>query len=275
MKIFKEYRTGLSSFFKAIPFIFKNKLGWFFLFPVIFQIAFFISGAMAVGELVDYTMAQLQEWWGIDSWEFPLAEYLGDTIYVIVWLMIKLTFVILFSYFSGYVVLIFLSPVLAYLSEKTEKILTGQEYPFDIMQLMRDIARGVLVALRNLFFELILTLGIFLIGFIPVIGWIVSPVLMFLVTAYYYGFSFIDYNNERRKYSFTKSARLMRANKAYLIGVATPFAGVLLIPFIGQMLAGFIAIISTVAGVMTYKKIEKKMDAKKEVTQHRSTQSTL
>ena len=261
MNIFKQYQVGLSSFFKAIPFIFKHKLGWFFLFPIGLQILFLVGGAIAIGELVDMTMLELNAWWGIDTWEFPLSEYLGDAIYVFLWLLLKITFFLVFSYFSGYIVLIFLSPILAYLSERTERILSGKEYPFNIFQLMRDVARGVVVVIRNLALELLLTLVIFLIGFIPVVN-LITPFLFFGVTAYYYGFSFMDYNNERRLYPFKKSVRLMRKNKAVLVGVASPFTGLLIIPIIGQWLAGLAAIIATVGGVIAYQEIEKSMEVK-------------
>ncbi len=257
MNIFKQFQIGLDSFFRAIPFIFKHKMGWLFLFPVLVQVALFVGGFIAVGELVDMTITFLQDQWAIDSWEFPMAEYVGTGLKALIWIIIKLTFFFIFSYFSGYVVLIILSPVLAYTSERTEAILTGKTYPFDIVQLMRDMSRGILVALRNLAIESALMLLVFVIGFIPVVN-LITPFLLFFISAYYYGFSFIDYNNERQGYSFRKSIRLIRRYKSLTMGVATPFTIVLLIPFLGQMLAGFAAIIATVGGTIAYQGLLKK-----------------
>ena len=41
------------------------------------------------------------------------------------------------------------SPVFAYLSEKTDSILQDKEYPFSFRQLLKDMVRGIQIAIRN------------------------------------------------------------------------------------------------------------------------------
>ena len=93
-----------------------------------------------------------------------------------------------------------MAPVMAYLSEKTEQILTGKAFPFNLGQFMKDVFRGIVMALRNLVIELFLTACLLLLAFVPVIG-ISSTFLIFLVESYFLGFSMLDYYYERKRYT--------------------------------------------------------------------------
>ena len=90
--------------------------------------------------------------------------------------------------FAKYLVVIILSPLLAHLSQKTEQILTGNKYRFNLEQLIKDIRRGIRIALRNLIRQYFFFLLIFLISFI---GWEdpkSAPIfyLVFIISFYYY-----------------------------------------------------------------------------------------
>lgn len=250
-----ELVIGISSFFKAIPFIFRNGLGGFFLFPFVLNVLFFIGGTLfsssVATDLIDFLSTYLE----MNSWSFWGAEILSGTIGVLIWIVIKFMMFLVMAYIGGYVVLVLMSPVMAYLSERTEAILSGKQYPFSLPQLMRDMARGLIVATRNIVLELTFTIVIILIGFIPIVGF-VSPFLLFFVTAYFYGFSFLDYNNERRKIPIGDSIQLMRRHRGIAIGLAAPFTFILMIPFIGTYLASLFCIIGAVGGTIAYVKIE-------------------
>jgi len=57
--------------------------------------------------------------------------------------------------------LMVLSPLLAIASEKVEKVITGNVYKFNMKQLMKDVVRALRIATRNIFYELILILGVY------------------------------------------------------------------------------------------------------------------
>ena len=191
--------------------------------------------------------------WGAE-WLAPISSYIAGAAGTVVWVILKFIFFFVFAYFGGYILIICLSPVFAFLSERTEELLTGNEYPFNGDQIMRDVVRGVLIAMRNLFIEIGWMVVVFLFGFIPVIGtlfgWIIGPIFLFFVSSYFYGFSFIDYTNERRRLSVKQSVKFMRANRGMAIANGAIFSVFLLIPWCGVTLSGFVAIISVVAATV-------------------------
>ncbi len=82
--------------------------------------------------------------------------------------------------------------------------------------------------------ELLLTIPIIILGFIPVIG-IVSSVLLFLVQAYYAGFGNMDYTLERHL-KYNESITFVRKNRGLAIGNGIIFMLFLFIPIIGVIL---------------------------------------
>jgi CysZ protein len=145
--------------------------------------------------------------------------------------------------------LIILSPLLAALSEKTEKLLTGNTYPFNLGHFVKDVLRGIRIVIRNSFMELLLTIGLFIFGFVPVIGYI-SPVILFFVTCYYYGFSMIDYTNERQRLSVKQSVRFVRKNRGFAIANGMIFYLVFFfVPLVGFMVAPAYAVVAATLGV--------------------------
>ncbi|MAX79597.1 MAG: hypothetical protein CL843_05415 [Crocinitomicaceae bacterium] len=247
MNVLHQLSLGLKAFRKAIPFIFKHKMGWLFLIPIALNIVLFSAGFASIGSLIELILAE--DWIQKENWNFWGGEYLNESLYWIIQIGMRILFFILFAYFGGFIVLILLSPVLAYVSERTEKTIKQTDYPFQFSQFLKDIWRGILVAVRNFGIEMLWVGITFLIAFIPIIGWF-SPLLMFFVSSYFYGFSFIDYYNERRKYNVAQSARYVRKQKGIAISIGALYASTLIIPIIGSTLAGFMAIIATVGATM-------------------------
>jgi CysZ protein len=261
--MFKNFGIGLSSYGKAIELLFSKGLIWYMIFPIILNLLFLVLGWLGIGSLTDFIGNWLEDITKIEKDSFygaeyltPISTYLSGIASGFVWVLMKFIFFFVFAYFGGYIVVICLSPVFAFLSEKTEEILTGNKYKFDGDQMMRDVARGVLLALRNLFIELFYMIIIFILGlFIPLIGGIIGSFFLFFISSYFYGFSFIDYNNERRRMKLKDSVQFMRANKGMAIANGMVFSIFLLIPFCGTTLAGFVAIISVIAATVSTHKI--------------------
>lgn len=256
--MFKNFGVGLRAYGKAIEMVFSKHLWWYLLFPIILNIIFLVAGWLGIGSLSDWVETWLQNALKIEKDSFfgaeyiaPISDYIAGIAGGFVWLVLKFTFFFIFAYFGGYIVIIFLSPVFAFLSEKTEELLTGNEYPFNGDQMMRDVVRGVLIASRNLFIELFYMLAVFILGlFIPFIGGLLGSIFLFFISSYFYGFSFIDYTNERRRLSLKQSVQFMRANKGLAIANGIVFSFFLMIPWCGVTLSGFVAIISVVAATI-------------------------
>lgn len=251
---FKEFGTGLSAYGKAVEIIFSKGLWWFFLFPVLLNILLFFGGFAAVDYLTELTKNWVFGLINNENATYVGAGYVQGILSGFIWVVLKILFFFIFAYIGGFVVIVLMSPVFSILSEKTEAILTGNSYPFDADQLMRDIARGVLIATRNLFIELAYIVGAFILSFIPVVGQL-GAIFLFFVSAYFYGFSFMDYTIERQKYSVSQSVQFIRQHKGIAVANGLLFSLFMLIPFCGVTLAGFVSIISVVAATISTQKV--------------------
>lgn len=254
MRLTRQLAIGFKSFSKATPFIIKHGMAWMFLIPIAINIILFLLGFYSVGALADALFEF--EWMDRNSWDFWGGDVLNEVVYWILWIGLKVLFFIVFAYVGGYVVLMLIAPLLAYASELTEKSVVGTDYPFNAVQFLKDIWRGIIIAFRNLLLELLWMVLLFLLAFIPVIGWL-SPIVMFFVSAYYYGFAFLDYNNERKQRSIRESTQFIRKNKGAAVSIGSLYALFLLIPIVGPMLSGITAIVSTVAATLTQLELER------------------
>ncbi len=247
MSLLKGFSLGLRSYSEALSFIFRKKLAWFFLFPLVFNILLFWFGWDMVNQLSDTSKVYIESKLQLGESEFWGSEFLKTVMDGFVWLTFKVMFFFIFAYLGGYIILILMSPIFSYLSEKTEKIKTGVDYPFSLKQLVKDMFRGILIAIRNLVIEIILTLLMFVLSFIPIIGWF-AAVVLFFISAYFYGFSFMDYALERKKMNIKESIQFMKKNKGVVIANGFVFSLCLIIPFCGVSLSSFAAVVSVVAG---------------------------
>jgi len=150
------------------------------------------------------------------------------------------------SFVGGSVILLLMSPVLTFLSEKVAEALGAKVVAFDLLQFLNDLWRAAALAIRNGAIQLLLSIACFLIGFIPVVG-VAAPFLLFAVNAYYFGFNFIDYTLERHRFNAKQSNQFVWKKKLQAVGFGTPFTLWLLVPFIGSITSGFMAVIATVA----------------------------
>lgn len=260
MNVSKQIGLGFSTYGNAFNILFSKGLWWAFAFPLLLNLILFFTGYQFVDVLTNWLKTEVSSLTSLDHAAFFGAGALKWLMGGAIWLIFKILFFILFSYLGGFITLIILSPVLAFLSERTEKIQSGHNYSFNAEQLMRDIVRGILIALRNLFIQLGIIIGLFILSAIPVLGWIVgilSPFIIFFVTSYFYGFSFMDYNNERRKQGISESVKLMRKYKWTLIANGMVLALVIIVPMcgFGTILCPFVAIVSVVAGSLAMEKI--------------------
>jgi len=254
MTTFQQIKLGFTTYGKAIEFIFKNNLYLFFFVPVVLNLALFFGGYAFIRSLTEWITEWVIAGVGLQDADFFLSDFLGGFLMAIIWIILKLLFFLVFAYFGGYIILIFMSPVLAHLSEKTDSIITGTNYPFSADQLMRDVFRGITIALINMTIEFFFIIILFVLSFIPLLTW-ACPIALFLISSYFYGFSFMDYSSERNKLKIKDSMKFIWKNKWVSTTNGAVFSIGLLIPFCGVMLAGFSAIISVVAATMAVHEI--------------------
>jgi CysZ protein len=180
---------------------------------------------------------------GVSDWMEKMQN--GFLSFLLIFGQLILNLIFLLFYFSlfKYLFLIIGSPLFAYLSEKTEAMIEGKEYPFNFKQLLKDIVRGVRLALRNMLWQTVYTLSILVLSFIPVIGW-VTPLLALLIECYYLGFSMLDYSCERNKLSTSQSITFIGRHKGLAIGNGIIFYLMHIVPVIGWLFAPSYAVIA-------------------------------
>jgi CysZ protein len=190
-------------------------------------------------EVISYITYRL----GIDKWLQRQDNHFLSFLFMMGEFMVRLLMV--FFYFSlfKYVFLIIGSPLFAYLSEKTEAIMEGKDFPFSWPQFLKDIVRGVKLALRNTLWQSVYTISLLLLSLFPIVGWI-TPVIILFIECYYYGFSMLDYSCERHKLSPSESITFIGRHKGLAVGNGMVFYLMHLLPVVGWILAPAYAVVA-------------------------------
>ena len=123
-----------------------------------------------------------------------------------------------------------MSPV----SEKIEAHLIGQKVAHREAKFLPQLWRGIRINARNLFMELLFTIPILILSFIPIIN-IFTTILLFMVQAYYAGFGNMDYTLERH-FNYGNSLKFVRSHSGIAMGNGMVFMAMLFIPVIGIIL---------------------------------------
>lgn len=133
-----------------------------------------------------------------------------------------------------HIVMALSAPFMSSVSEKIEMHLNGKHHVHRKTSNAQQLWRGIRLNVRNLGMEILLTIPILAIGFIPIIG-IVASILLFLVQSYYAGFGSIDYTLERHL-KYHESITFVKKNRGLAIGNGIVFMLLLFIPVIGIIL---------------------------------------
>lgn len=222
MNFFQQFVFGLKCFVKAIKFIIQHKMYWYFVFPAALMLLIYYVGSFIVGWNAD--------WSPIDG--CLSCANMNDTIWFLLKMLLTITIGVILMKFAKYIVVVLLSPLLSILSQNVEKKLTNNTYPFNMQQLWEDIKRAFRIALRNIMWEYIFFI---IIVVISAIGWkeaSESPIfyLTFAIGFYYYGFSFMDYINERRRLDIDQSIFFVRKNKGLAMSIGCVYSLLILVP---------------------------------------------
>ena len=223
----KNITSGIKAYFGAFSLISKLKLWKFFAIPML--ISFFTAiavfgSAYALSDNIGEFISRIWVWdWGKETFT-TVSTFIGGLIIIIIGL-------ILFKHIIMALAAPFMSPV----SEKIEAHLTGDlNHNHRNTSFLEQLWRGIRINIRNLSMELLLTIPILLLGFIPIVG-IFTTVILFLVQAYYAGFGNMDYTLERH-FKYNESIQFVKQHRGIAIGNGIVFMLFLLIPVVGVIL---------------------------------------
>lgn len=252
----KEFSAGIFHFVNATAFLRKHRLLYFYLFPLLIGLLFYaVLGAlilMFARDLTEqvlgpYIPDRLPEYHGF----FKFLNALGTfSLHSVMSFIAGIVIFLVSSRFSKYIILILLSPVFSVLSEKTDELVSGKSYPFSVLQFLKDIVRGSLLALRNLFLELILIAVFSIAGiFAGPLAFLIAP-LLWVIGAYFYGFSMVDYTCERRKMSISEGNAYIRKRWLFVCGNGIMYTLCDMLPYVGTILAPVNGVVGATSGLL-------------------------
>jgi CysZ protein len=215
MRFFRNLFLGYRAYIKAFRFIMEHRLYWYVVIPAVLMLGIYQVGYMIQGHAPDTS-----------------ARNINDIVWYMLRLLIEISISLLLMRFAKYLVVIILSPLLSHLSQKVEFILTGNEYRFNMPQLIHDVKRGLRIAVRNIMWEYFFFLIVFVIA---KLGWKdaeQSPLffLIFVIGFFYYGFSFLDYINERLRLNVDQSVQFARRHRGLAIAIGSIYSVMIWVP---------------------------------------------
>lgn len=242
----KNVYIGIKAYFGAFSLISKLKLWKYFTIPMVISFVTAISIFVFAYDFSDNTadyLSRLFPGWNTSSWlKIVLQIIIGLSIIVIGLILYK------------HIIMALSAPFMSPVSEKIETHLVGKTHTHRKTSFAEQLWRGIRINVRNLSLELLLTMPILLLGFIPIIG-VLSTVLLFLVQAYYAGFGNMDYTLERH-FKYAESVQFVKKNRGLAIGNGIVFMLFLLIPVIGVILVLPLSV--TAASVKTVEALQLK-----------------
>ncbi|WP_178986312.1 EI24 domain-containing protein [Winogradskyella helgolandensis] len=237
---------GIQAYTGAFALISKLKLWKYFAIPIIISVVTaLIIGLSAYGlsDNIGRFIASVWPWeWGKETFT-TISTFIGGIVVIAIGLILY-----------KHIIMALSAPFMSPVSEKIETHLTGVEQHNHRNTSFKDqLWRGIRINIRNLAKELLVTIPILLLNFIPLIGNIASSVILFLVQSYYAGFGNMDYTLERH-FKYRESINFVGRYKGIAIGNGMVFMLFLLIPVIGVILVLPLSV--TASSVNTVKLLE-------------------
>ncbi len=240
-----QITSGIKAYFGAFALISKLKLWKYFTIPILITVvtALIIFGAAyGLSGTIGHFISKIWIWdWGKDTFT-SISAFVGGLVVLVIGL-------ILFKH----IIMALASPFMSPVSEKIEAHLMGHStHTHRDTSFSEQLWRGIRINSRNLLMELMLTLPLLVLKFIPVVN-IVSTILLLMVQSYYAGFGNMDYTLERH-FKYKESLKFVRQNRGLAIGNGIVFMLCLLIPVVGIILVLPLSV--TAATTQTVKQIQ-------------------
>ena len=218
---------GIQAYAGSFALISKLKLWKYFAIPILISVlTAAVIGLTAYGlsDNIGRFIANIWPWnWGSETFT-SISTFIGGLVVIAIGLILY-----------KHIIMAFSAPFMSPVSEKIEAHLTGIErHNHRKTSFQEQLWRGIRINVRNLGKELLFTLPLLLLKFIPVVN-IFSTVLLFLLQAYYAGFGNMDYTLERH-FKYRDSINFVGKHKGIAIGNGIVFMLFLLIPVIGVIL---------------------------------------
>lgn len=212
--------TGATYPFRAIALLLRKPYLWkYLIIPIFVNIALgiLLYGSVVtwgwssietltttLSENIDQVIADLPNW-------LSILEYL---VLFVAWLL-RLLLIIIFLVLFGFILLqfgsIIGSPWYGKLSEEVEKLRLGKAEIIDV-GFFKDITRALLFELKKILLAISVGALLFIIGFFPGVGTIITTIGSITLTATIVCLDFFDSPLERRRFSFRDKLKTVYGN---------------------------------------------------------------
>ncbi|MBG0830464.1 EI24 domain-containing protein [Planomonospora sp. ID67723] len=237
MGVIRSFKDGIGFFLQGLRWVARNPGWWLFgLIPALIVFVLYAAGLYFLG----VNAGELADWMTpfADGW----AEAARNTFRFLVGVVVFGAGLVLAVVTFAAVTLVLGEPFYEKLSEKVEEsyggVPRGHELP-----LWRSILRSIKDSLVTLGYVLLFTIPLFFLGFVPVIGQTVVPVLGALVSGFFLTVELTALAMERRGLARKSRFAVLRANRATALGFGVLLFLLFLIP-----LGAVIAMPAAVAG---------------------------
>ncbi|GIH79364.1 EI24 domain-containing protein [Planobispora longispora] len=237
MGVIRSFKDGIGFFFQGLRWVARHPRWWLFgLVPALIVFVLYAVGLYFLGVNAG----------GLAEWATPFADGWAEAARTTFRFLIGVVFfgagLVLAVVTFAAVTLVLGEPFYEKLSEKVEEtygeVPRGHELP-----LWRSILRSIKDSLVTLGYLLLFTIPLFFLGFVPVIGQTVVPVLGAMVSGFFLTVELTALAMERRGLARKNRFAVLRANRAFALGFGVILFLLFLIP-----LGAVIAMPAAVAG---------------------------
>ncbi|MFI7637654.1 EI24 domain-containing protein [Nonomuraea sp. NPDC049400] len=220
MRSMRDFTSGVGFFFQGLGWVARNGRWWLFgLIPALIAFAVYVAALIFLGnnatDLATFLTPFADSW----SWRELFRTLVGIALFLGGLALAVLTFAAL--------TLAIGEPFYERLSAAVDVLESADEQPW-----WRTLPRSIRDSLITLLYVLLFTVPLFFLGFVPVVGQTVVPVLGALVSGFFLTVELTTLALERRGMARKARFALLRANKASALGFGVAVFLLFLVPFV-------------------------------------------
>jgi len=226
----RSFWAGFSDYFGAGKVILQGRLWRWLIVPGILSLLYFPGMIWAGWNYLDDGAAYLR-----DNWLPGFLSHAAFVWIITIAISIGLAYVGFIIYRN--VIMICYAPVLSYVSERVEAVLTNRSAATTQASIWAGAKRAVGMSALSLGLAVMSLFGCLLLLLIPLVGSLLMAVLLPASQMFLAGHGFVDPTLERKGHSVRESFRFALTNKLRLIGCGCGFTLLTMIPVVGWFIA--------------------------------------
>lgn len=220
MRSVRDFTAGIGFFFQGFGWVARNTRWWLFgLIPALLAFVVYVAALIFLGTNASSVAEFLTPFADSWSWRELFRTLVGIALFLGGLALAVLTFAAL--------TLAIGEPFYERLSAAVDVLETGEEQPW-----WRTLPRSIRDSLVTLFYVLLFTIPLFFLGFVPVVGQTVVPVIGAAISGFFLTVELTTLALERRGMARKQRFALLRANKASALGFGVVVFALFLVPFV-------------------------------------------